>query len=85
MRQVLAALAALFLLGAACGDDDAGGRPIDASAGIDASPPGPDASCYEDPQTHFEIINACTDAESVEKNPELPLLEEDGSLPPIDP
>lgn len=42
---------------------------------------GPD--CYENPQTHLEIINACTDAERVDKRPTLPLLEPDGSLPPL--
>ncbi len=39
--------------------------------------------CFENPQTHLEIINACTDAEAVDRDPVLPLLEPDGSLPPL--
>jgi hypothetical protein len=35
------------------------------------------------PSTHEEIINACTDAEVVDKNPKLPLLLADGGLPPL--
>ena len=45
------------------------------------SPPPPD--CYTNPTTHEEIINACTTAQSVEKEVDLPLLNEDGSLPPL--
>lgn len=44
---------------------------------------GAEPDCYENPQTHLEIINACTDAEQIDKNPTLPLLEPDGSLPPL--
>ena len=46
----------------------------------------PEASvpdCVDDPRTHDEIINACTDAEKIEKHPDLPLLLEDGGLPPL--
>ena len=35
------------------------------------------------PTTHFEIINACTDAVKITKNPTLPLLFSDGGLPPL--
>lgn len=42
---------------------------------------GPD--CVMNPMTHIEIINACTDAEQVDKAPVLPLLEPDGGLPPL--
>lgn len=42
---------------------------------------GPD--CYSKPTTHVEIINACTDAEKVDKAVNLPLLQPDGSLPPL--
>jgi hypothetical protein len=76
---------------AACGDDaptfdDA--RPADAQPVIDAAPsdadePGPDASCFTNPQTHFEIINGCTTAEKIYKTPDLPLLLPDGGLPPL--
>jgi hypothetical protein len=69
---------AAILLASACGDDgetkkDAGVR--DAGA--------PDASCFTNPMTHEEIINACTTAQKIYKNPTLPLLEPDGSLPPL--
>ena len=39
--------------------------------------------CVMNPTTHEEIINACTDAEKVAKDPTLPLLNPDGSLPPL--
>ena len=32
---------------------------------------------------YLELINACTDAEKVDKNPVLPLLQPDGGLPPL--
>src|ERR1700712_4018693 len=47
----------------------------------DATPPPPVSDCFTNPKTHFEIINACTDAQSIDKNPTLPLLLPDGGLP----
>jgi hypothetical protein len=41
------------------------------------------SACFTNPQTHDEIINACTDAEKIDKIVNLPLLEADGSLPPL--
>jgi hypothetical protein len=41
------------------------------------------SGCFTNPQTHDEIINACTDAEKIDKIVKLPLLEADGSLPPL--
>lgn len=41
------------------------------------------ANCVSDPKTHIEIINACTDAEKVDKVVKLPLLNPDGTLPPL--
>jgi hypothetical protein len=46
----------------------------------DSAPPTPD--CFMDAHTHFEIINACTDAQKIDKHPNLPLLLPDGGLPP---
>ncbi|HSO40754.1 MAG TPA: hypothetical protein VLT33_49855 [Labilithrix sp.] len=43
----------------------------------------PDGDCFPNPTTHFEIINACTDAVKITKNPTLPLLLADGGLPPL--
>jgi len=40
-------------------------------------------ACSVAPTTHPEIINACTDAVKIEKNPALPLLRPDGTLPPL--
>lgn len=37
--------------------------------------------CIQNPQTHDEIINACTDAVKIAKNPQLPLQYPDGGLP----
>ena len=78
-RALLVVLSLAFA--AACSEDGAA-RPKD--AGIDASGP-PDASCFENPQTHAEIINACTTAQKVIKKPSLPLLQSGGALPPLPP
>jgi hypothetical protein len=82
MRAIHLLFAASLALAAACGSSsntpkDAG---IDAPAG-DAG--GPDASCFTDPQTHYEIINACTNAQKVFKDSHPPLLNPDGTLPPL--
>ena len=39
--------------------------------------------CVQNPTTHAEIINACTDAVKITKNPTLPLRYPDGGLPPL--
>lgn len=84
MRQrMLSCLLVLGLGAVACGDDDGpgGGGPIDAGADpIDAAI---DASCFENPQTHAEILNACVDWQFVEKTPVTPLRNEDGTLPDL--
>lgn len=91
----LSALLALSTAFAACDD---GGLPTDttttgtagdggdggsggATGGGGGAGGGPD--CYTNPTTHEEIINACTDAEKVDKQPVLPLLNPDGTLPPL--
>lgn len=86
MRIVVAGLLVAAL--AACGDDapaqiDArtDAADVDAGAGVDADTA--DASCFMNPQTHVEIINACTTAEKIDKHPVLPLLLPDGGLPPL--
>lgn len=86
------ALAGLVVV-AACGSDGASNdlpdaRTADAPPGpgpdgaIDA-PPGPDAACYANPTTHFELINGCTTATAIAKDPSLPLANPDGTLPPV--
>jgi hypothetical protein len=75
---------ALALAGG-CGDNNNGNTVIDARVTdpvIDASTT-PDASCYNNPQTYPEIINACTTAAKIFKPGKPPLLNADGSLPPL--
>jgi hypothetical protein len=52
-------------------------------ASTDASADAGSTDCFAHPTTHFEIINACTTAEAVDKSPNLPLLLADGGLPPL--
>lgn len=65
---------------AACGNDpkvkqDAGVVFEDAGA--------PDASCFDNPTTHYEIINACTTAQQIYKDSDPPLLNSDGTFPDL--
>ena len=73
---------ALVASAGGCGDN---GSKVKDAAVIDA--PGadamPDASCFNNPQTHEEIINACTPAQKIMKPGTPPLLRPDGSLPPL--
>ena len=62
-------------------DDFSGGFGGSGGAGGVATDGG--SECFTNPQTHFEIINACTDAERIDKQPTLPLLQPDGGLPPL--
>lgn len=72
-----------LVFAAACGSDsgdtpkDAPPPPIDAGA--------PDASCFTDPHTYSEIINACTSAVKVYKDSHPALLKPDGTLPALPP
>jgi hypothetical protein len=81
LARATAALACSFVcaLGAACGDGDSDNNP-DAGPDVDAPPP-----CVMNPQTHAEIINACTtgNVDKIDKKPVLPLVQSDGTLPPI--
>lgn len=53
------------------------------AGGSSSSPDAAASDCVLDPQTHEEIINACTDAVKIAKSPALPLLLPDGGLPPL--
>lgn len=84
-------LVLLFALAPACNETDKTSTSQDAAAEEDAATEA-DASepedagtpdCFEHPRTHEELINACTDAEKIEKEPTLPLLLRDGGLPPL--
>jgi hypothetical protein len=59
---------------------DAGGPGTGGDGGADGGP----SDCFVNPKTHFEIINACTGATKIAKNPVLPKLLPDGGLPPLD-
>lgn len=70
----------LIALTAACGGNGNGVH----DAGIDATTGGPpDASCFTNPQTYHQIINACTDSVQVFKDSHPPLLRADGTFPPL--
>jgi len=79
MLAIFAAVALAFA--PACSDDNA----VKHDAGVHDAPAdasgGPDASCFTDPHTHYEIINACTTAEKVYKNSHPALQLPDGGLP----
>lgn len=77
-------LIVLALFAAACGDDPK-------AAPVDSGTPPPDMApaaptCFQGtPTTHDQIINACVDQSVtvIHKTPMLPLLNSDGSLPPL--
>ncbi len=70
------------VLGTACGGDGNNNDNPDTAPPVDA-PSTPDASCFMNPTTHKEIINACTDSQKIERTVSPPLLEQDGSLPQL--
>lgn len=78
----------LFVLAlAACGGDDAKTPDANVIHEVDAAPDSMQGSdCFSGtPTTHNEIINACPAAgvTVIHKHPNLPLLNADGSLPPL--
>lgn len=79
IRMILAVLP--LVIATACGNHAA--TPSDAPVAIDAG--AQDASCFTDPKTYNEIINACTTAVKVFKDSHPPLLNPDGTLPPLPP
>ena len=64
------------------GGRDSGDTASDGSVTTDGGDAAP-TDCFTNPQTHFEIINACTTATRIAKNPTLPSLLPDGGLPPL--
>jgi hypothetical protein len=89
MRALIVVTIATLALAFAGGcSDDANNNTGKKDAGvvIDAPPSGgPDASCFTltPTSTYNEIINACTTAQKIYKQTNLPLLGSDGSLPPL--
>ncbi len=61
---------------------DAGSRRDSGADG--AVDPDGGKDCFDNPKTHFEIINACTTATRITKNPTSTKLLPDGGLPPLD-
>jgi hypothetical protein len=76
-------LAMLAILAGACGRSPAEPGPTDGGAQgtspVDAAVP-----CSSNPQTYLEIINACTDAQAIDKVVNLaPMSLPDGGLQPL--
>jgi hypothetical protein len=77
---IFSALALAFAAG--CGEDNPVHKdaavhddaPVDAGGGLDAS-------CFTNPQTHYEIINACTTAQKIPVQGRPALEAADGGLP----
>jgi hypothetical protein len=67
---------------AACGSDNKNPSNPDTAPPADG-PTTPDASCFMNPTTHNEIINACTNAQKIERNVTPALLNPDGTLPEL--
>lgn len=53
------------------------------SSGSTSGGDGGPGDCVQNPKTHLEIINACTDATGIAKNPTLSKLLAGGGLPPL--
>lgn len=93
MKRAACVVLALLSLTACDGGSavkEPGPSPTPTAAGDGGGPGGSDGGdagpgdCFMNPKTHYEIINACTDAVKIEKNPVLPKLLADGGLPPLD-
>ncbi|MDI3281856.1 hypothetical protein [Polyangium sp. 15x6] len=83
-RYFMSSLFVLVLLAGACGEDNPPADPSGSSSSSGAGGAGgAGPECFTEPTSHVEIINACTDAEKVDKTVNLPLLNADGSLPPL--
>ncbi|MBX3226756.1 MAG: hypothetical protein KIT84_38945 [Labilithrix sp.] len=58
-----------------------GQPPITFDAGT--LPDGAPKDCFDNPKTHFELINGCTNADQIDRRPTLNKLLPDGGLPPL--
>jgi hypothetical protein len=82
MRSLSIFTALVLAFATGCSDDAA----VKHDAGVHDAPAadasgGPDASCFTDPHTNNEIINACTTAQKVYVSGRPPLQLPDGGLP----
>lgn len=89
--RVAVALVALAVLSACTSSPnattppaDSGSPPPHGDAGSGVSDAAPIPSCYTNPQTYIQIINACTDAQAIDKTVDLsPMNLPDGALQPL--
>lgn len=81
-QHIQSAHAAWTLIGLLLAGCPSGTTPQE-TGDTDLSRPAADLGCYANPQTHVALLNACTTAQSVDKQPVLPLLGGDGKLPPL--
>jgi hypothetical protein len=76
---------AVTVLVAACNHaapEPAGSTPTD--AGTRPAPTDASVACFTNPTTYLEIINACTDAQAIDKVVDLsPMSSSDGGLRPL--
>ena len=82
MRVMAIFSAVVLAFAAGCGEDS----PLHKDAAVHDAPVdsgvgGPDASCFTDPHTHNEIINACTTAQKIYVQARPALVLPDGGLP----
>jgi hypothetical protein len=79
---------AASLVSAGCDDSSAVKEPSSdagvSNPGNGVAEDGGSKDCFDNPKTHFEIVNACTNATRITKNPTLNKLLPDGGLPPLD-
>jgi hypothetical protein len=83
MLAIFSALALAFAAG--CSDSNPAQKDaaVTHDAPVDSGVGGPDASCFTNPTTHNEIINACTTAQKIYV-PGRPALQlPDGGLPAL--
>ena len=91
----LSLLATRLLAALACGgcEDAATSSPADMAVAAsgdlsgkappDLLPQPPDLGCYPMATAYEQLLNACTTAQSKDKVPVTPLLNPDGTLPPL--
>jgi hypothetical protein len=97
-RTLTLVTAAALWLAAASGCSSNPSTPMPDMGGMGDVASGPDGMtyppnydtqnrCYNDPTTHVQIINSCPQngvtVDRIDKNPTLPLLNADGSRPPL--
>jgi len=86
MQTIKLTLLAGLVAFAACGSDSKATPDAAIIHEVDAGTDAPVADCFSGtPTTHEQIINACVDSSvtRIIKHPTLPLLNSDGSLPPL--